>query len=31
MDMGAVAFWIFLAAITVAGIWRKKHSRGCEA
>ena len=26
MDIGAAAFWIFLAAIIVAGIWRKKHS-----
>ena len=26
MDLGAAAFWIFLAAIIVAGIWRKKHS-----
>jgi len=26
MDIGAAAFWIFLAAIIVASIWRKKHS-----
>ena len=26
MDLGTAAFWIFLAAIIVAGIWRKKHS-----
>jgi hypothetical protein len=26
MDIGAAAFWIFLAAIIVACIWRKKHS-----
>jgi hypothetical protein len=26
MNIGAAAFWIFLAAIIVAGIWRKKHS-----
>ena len=26
MEIGAAAFWIFLAAIIVAGIWRKKHS-----
>lgn len=26
MDLGAAAFWVFLAAIIVAGIWRKKHS-----
>ena len=25
MDLGAAAFWIFLAAIIIAGIWRKKH------
>jgi len=26
MNLGAAAFWIFLAAIIIAGIWRKKHS-----
>ena len=26
MNIGAAAFWIFLAAIIVAGSWRKKHS-----
>ncbi len=26
MDLGAVAFWIFVAAVVVAGIWKKKHS-----
>jgi hypothetical protein len=26
MNIGAAAFWIFLAAIIIAGIWRKKHN-----
>jgi hypothetical protein len=26
MDIGAAAFWIFLAAIIIGGMWRKKHS-----
>jgi hypothetical protein len=26
MDIGAAAFWLFLAAIIVGGMWRKKHS-----
>ncbi len=28
MNLGAAAFWMFLAAIFIAGSWRKKH---CEA
>jgi hypothetical protein len=30
MDLGAAAFWIFLAAIIIAGIWRKKHSEAMK-
>jgi hypothetical protein len=26
MDIGAAAFWLFLAAIIIGGMWRKKHS-----
>jgi hypothetical protein len=26
MNIGAAAFWLFLAAIIIGGMWRKKHS-----
>jgi hypothetical protein len=26
MDIGAAAFWLFVAAAVVGGMWRKKHS-----
>lgn len=28
MELGAVAFWIFLAAAIVAGVWKGKHVEG---
>jgi hypothetical protein len=30
MDLGIVAFWIFVAAVVVANIWRSKHSEAMK-